>query len=456
MIADAGRASGVRPDEKPIVAWSFGLFFFVFASWYVLRPLRDAMGLAGNVRDLPHLFLATLGVTLVLAPALSAVVSRYPRRRFLRLAYRFLLGTLLVFFVLLTRDTGTNPLLARAFFVWASVFNLFAITLAWALMADVFSCAQGIRLFALIGGGGTLGAMFGSLVTSILVARAGAPFTLLVAAAFLEAAARCAGRVVVLAPPQVDARAYARGGTLRWLGHVLNSRFFLAICAYLALFTVTSTVLYFEQARIVAARLPDTALRAQLFARIDLAVNGATLALQLFVVGRVVRFFGIATALAALPVLTFACFGALYAAPVLGVLVACQVARRALDLAFTKPAREVLFTVVSPEDKYKAKSLIDTFVYRSGDALGALGFEGLGGSALLGAMGVVCAGWALLGVALGRVTRPATGSGLHPTEDRGPNHGECAPPITSPIVSTPPTGSSAATRERGGAGPMPW
>jgi ATP:ADP antiporter, AAA family len=157
-----------------------------------------------------------------------------------------------------------------------------------------------------------------------------------------------------------------------------------------------------EQARIVKASLHDTAARAALFARMDLAVNALTLTLQLFVVGRAIRYVGIATALAALPLFTFGCFVALRMAPILGVLVVCQVARRTLDYAITKPAREVLFTVVRPEDKYKAKSFIDTFVYRSGDALGAVSFEGAWGPAIVGAMAVVCAVWAVVGVALGR------------------------------------------------------
>ncbi len=193
---------------------------------------------------------------------------------------------------------------------------------------------------------------------------------------------------------------------MRWLRRAATSPFFLAVSAYLALFTFTSTVLYFEQARIVKVSLVDTVSRTGLFARMDFAVNGLTLFLQVFVVGRTLRFIGVGVALAALPALTFGCFVALRVAPVLGVLVVCQVARRTLDFALTKPAREVLFTVVRPEDKYKAKSFVDTFVYRGGDALAALSFEGVWGPALIGAMAVVCALWAVLGVSLGR-TRSA-------------------------------------------------
>ena len=400
--ASAANATGVEPAERGVVAWSFALFFCVFASWYVLRPLRDAMGIAGSTRDLPRLFLVTLGVTLAITPALAALVSRVPRRRILAIAYRFLVATLVVFFFLL-RGASPSPSAARAFFVWASVFNLLEITLAWALMADVFSRAQGIRLFAIVGAGGTLGAVVGSLATAILVPRVGAAATLLVSAALLECGARCVDGVARAAPPPAEAEApAARPDALGWIRRMATSPFFLAVCAYLALFTFTSTVLYLEQARIVKATLADTAVRAELFARMDFAVNALTLVLQLFVVGRALRFVGIGVALAALPALTFACFVALHLAPALAVLVVCQVARRTLDFAVTKPAREVLFTVVSPEDKYKAKSFIDTFVYRSGDALAAVSFEGVWGPAVVGGMAIVCGAWAVLGMALGR------------------------------------------------------
>jgi AAA family ATP:ADP antiporter len=399
---NVAQAAGVEPRDRQRVAWSFGLFFCVFASWYVLRPLRDAMGTLGDVRSLPRLFLVTLSVTLVLTPVASALASRLPRRRFVAIAYRVLAGSLVVFFLLL-HGASPPPLAARAFFVWASVLNLFAIALAWSFMADVFSRAEGVRFFALIGGGGTLGGIAGSLATAALVDRVGAAPMLLVAAALLEGAVACAMRTAshAWAAPGDDA-AVVEGGTVRWLRRAVTSPFFLAVCAYLVLFTFTSTLLYLEQARIVKADLADTAARAALFARMDLAVNALTLALQLFVVGRALRAVGIGAALAALPLFTFGCFVALRMAPLLGVLVVCQVARRTLDYAVTKPAREVLFTVVRPEDKYKAKSFIDTFVYRSGDALAAVSFEGAWGPALVGTMAVVCAAWALLGVMLGR------------------------------------------------------
>jgi AAA family ATP:ADP antiporter len=398
------RATGVRPDEREAVAWSFALFFCVFASWYALRPVRDALGVAGSARDLPRLFLVTLGATLAVAPVVSALVSRVPRGRALAVAYRAIAVTLLALFVLL-RAPATSALAGRAFFVWASVLNLAEIALAWALMADVFTREQGIRLFALVGGGGTLGAIVGAAVAGALAQRADATWALVVSAALLEAAVRCVRGVARAAPRGDHLRApYAAGGVLRWLRRTARDPFFLGVCAYLVLFTFTSTTLYLEQGRIVKAALATTSERAAFFARIDFAVNATTLLLQLFVAGRVVRRVGVGAALAALPLFTLACFVALRAAPVLAVLAVCQIARRALDFALAKPAREVLFTVVRPEDRYKAKSFIDTFVYRSGDAVAAVSLEHVGTPALVLGVGVVCGAWAIVGVALGRAT----------------------------------------------------
>jgi AAA family ATP:ADP antiporter len=248
--------------------------------------------------------------------------------------------------------------------------------------------------------------MLGSLTTALLVTRLGAAATLVIAAVLLEAAARCVRRLAAPAPARAatgdGAAPCTDGGSVAWLPRVARSPYFLALCAYLVLFTATSTIFYLEQARIVRASLPDTASRAALFARMDLAANALALALQLLVAGRLLRALGLGPALMVLPSLTLALFGSLRVAPSLATLVACQVARRALDFALAKPAREILFTVVRREDKYKAKGLIDTFVYRAGDAGGAWGADGLPAPALAGVMAVLCVAWAIVGLVLGR------------------------------------------------------
>jgi AAA family ATP:ADP antiporter len=391
-VSDAVRS---RAD----VRWSFALFFCVFAAWYAVRPVRDAMGIVGSVRDLPRLFLVTLAVTLGVTPLFSAMVSRLPRSRFVAVAYR-IAALSLVAFALLLRGPSPNAEIARVFFVWSSVLNLFLITLAWALMADVFSREDGIRFFALIGGGGTLGAIVGSGIASLFGGEANVPVSLFAGGLLLEAAVRCAHRTG--ATSSTAGRALPEGGVLKWMRSAMLSPYFLGICTYLVAFTFSSTVLYFQQASIVKATLLGTSARTLLFARIDLATNVLTFVLQISIVGRSLRFAGIGAALALLPLYTLGCFVALHFAPVVWVLVVCQVSRRALDFAFAKPAREVLFTVVDPADKYKAKSFIDTFVYRSGDAFAAVGFAGLSIGALATLMGAVCGLWTIVAVALGR------------------------------------------------------
>lgn len=395
-------AAALRPEERVAVGWSFALFFCLLASWYALRPLRDALGIAGSARELSTLFLVTLAATFAAGPLVSALVSRVARRKSVTVTYRLLAATLVFFFIVLR---GPAPALsaARAFFVWASVINLVQLTLAWALMADVFTREQGVRLFALIGAGGTLGAIVGSAAAAALARLIGPASTLLAGALLLEGAVRCVDRIASSVPSEhrLDAPS-PDGGDIRWLGRTLRDPFFLGICAYVALFTFSSTVLYLEQGRIVKATVGGTAARTEFFARMDLAVNCLTLVMQLFVVSRIIRRIGVGLALAALPLLTIGCFLTIRAAPALAVLVVCQVARRSLDFSLTKPAREVLFTVVRSEDKYKAKSFIDTFVYRSGDALAAASVDRVIGPYLLVGMAAICAAWAVLGLALGR------------------------------------------------------
>ncbi len=403
----------IKRGEGRAVAYAFGAFFCVLSSYYILRPLREAMGIVGNVKDLSRLFLVTLAATFALTPVLAAVVSRWPRRRFVPIVYRFFAVNLLVFFVLL-RGASVHPDVARVFFVWTSVFNLFTLSLLWGVLADLFQREQGLRLFGLIGGGGTLGAMVGSLVTSVLVERLGIAPLVLVSAALLEGAVQLVRRLVRLfgdpAPRTTTADpALAKDGVLRWLPALLKNPYLLAICAYMLLFTFTSTNVYFEQARIVKSAVTTNAARTALFARMDLVVNVLSLGLQALVVGRLLHRFGVGLTLALLPLMSIVGFTFLGTSPTLAVIVVFQVLRRAADYGIAKPSREVLFTSVRREDKYKAKSFIDTFVYRTGDAIGALAEGAFASSASPFLISVpVCAVWAAVALLLGRMQRTST------------------------------------------------
>lgn len=365
----------------------------------------------GNVKDLSRLFLFTLAATLLFTPVLAALVSRFPRRRFVPIVYRLFALKLVVFYALL-RGPTVRPIVAQAFFVWSSVASLFALSVLWGLMADLFRREQGLRLFGLIGGGGTLGAMAGSLTTAILVERLGIASLVLLSAVLLELAVRCVRALVRGVGDVREAAASAagvpEGGILRWLRALPRSPYLLAIIVYMLLFTFTSTCVYFEQARIVKASVETSGARTALFAKMDLVVNVLSLVLQSLVVGPLLRRLGVGGTLALLPIFTLVGFVALGAFPSLVVLVAFQVLRRATDYGIAKPSREVLFTVVPREEKYKAKSFIDTFVYRGGDAFGAFAFDALAktlGAGLLAVSVPVCLAWAAVALFLGRTRR---------------------------------------------------
>jgi AAA family ATP:ADP antiporter len=283
--------------------------------------------------------------------------------------------------------------------------NLFAVSVFWAFMADLWRREQGVRLFGFIGAGATLGAMAGSLITAGLAQKAGTATLLVVAAALLGATELCVKRLLasfVHDAGQADAPV-AAGGVLVWVLSAARSPYLLGIVAYMLLFTLSSTFVYFEQARIVKAAIATTAERTALFAKMDLAVNVLSLIAQAAIVGPLLRLLGVGRTLAVLPLLTLAGFAMLGARSGLAELVVFQVVRRACDYGLAKPAREVLFTVVRREDKYKAKTFIDTFVYRGGDALGAgvMTAVSSGGGVLLAIAIPVCIAWGAVALYLG-------------------------------------------------------
>ncbi|MFL5312683.1 MAG: NTP/NDP exchange transporter [Myxococcales bacterium] len=367
-----------RPDELKAVLLAFAYFFFLLSSYYILRPLRDEMGVAGGVQKLPWLFTGTFVAMLVAVPAFSALGARLPRHRFIPLSYRFFTANILVFWALFA--TGRFPVgAARAFFIWTSVYNLFVVSVFWSFMADIFRHEQGARLFGFIAAGGSAGALAGPLLTTSLVKPLGTTHLLLVSAVLLEASVQC---VLALhrwslaahpgnAPERAEAQRPLGGDFLSGIRAVFRSPLLLGICAYVLLLTATTTLLYFEQAQIVLRSSGDPRVRTALFARIDLVVNVLTLLLQGFVTGRLIRTFGLRAGLGLLPVLTVLGFVALALAPTFLVLTLVQGIRRAAHFSIDRPAREILFIDVDREQKYKSKNFIDTVVYRGGDAVTA-------------------------------------------------------------------------------------
>jgi AAA family ATP:ADP antiporter len=427
------RVVDVRADEVRALCFAFVFNFLVLSSYYVVKPIRDDIGAAGKLESLSWMFTGTLVAMLIANTLFSTIVARMSRRKFIPIAYRFFMANLVIFYFL---NPTQSVWAGRAFFVWVSVFNLFVVTVFWAFMTDVFNSDQGKRLFGAISVGGTLGAIVGAKITELFIWKIGAANLLFVTIGMLEAGAWCVkffpagfegtrttsydktGAEVmsdaeVLQQSPADLKRSAKseqpiGGNI-WAGitHVARSPYLLGICAFMLLHAITSTLVYFQQADITGHGFHDRAARTAFFAQIDQWVNVLTIGVQIFLTGRLLKWLGVGLTLAFLPVLSMMGFIAMGFVPVLALLALFQVLRRAGNFAVTRPAREVLFTVLRREDKYKAKSFIDTFVYRLGDQVGAWSYPlltwlGLGLTGISFVAAPLAAGWCALSLWLGR------------------------------------------------------
>ena len=419
----------LEEGEAPALLWSAFYFFLLLFGFYLLRPVREAIGIARGADKLPWLMTGTLLAMALATPAFAALVSRLPRRRFIPLVYRFIASNMLGFFLAFRLLPGRGgPLLGYAFYIWLSVVNLFVVSVFWALMTDVWSEAQGRRLFGFIATGGTLGAIAGAALTGLLskgVSLGGLhlkvePLSLLLLSMVtLELAVQCVKRLAALFHLGHAAHGAKEPGPglLEGLRLVATSRYLQLICAYILLFTITSTFLYLQQGAIVERTFSSTATRTAAFARLDLWVNLLTLATQVLLTGRIFMTVGIPVVLTILPVLTLAGFGALWLWPTFGVLALFQVLRRGLHYAVDRPARELLYIPLGPEERYKSKPFIDTFIYRGGDLLGVWAPGALAMVAIASAPAAMAlsAVWFGTGTWLGRLLgRQAPGPGSPP------------------------------------------
>ncbi len=402
----------VEEGEWRATLLAFAFFFFLLASYFILRSIRDAIGVAAGTSTLPWLFTGTLIATLLCNPLYATIVSRLPVRRFIPIVYR-IFAVLLVGFSIAVYSTGPaeEKFLGPAFWIFISVFSLFVPSVFWGFMADTFYSEQGKRLYGFIGVGGTLGGMFGSKFTSLLATTVGTPMLMLMSVVLLE----CGVQVIRRYPPSFRAETRDREAAQRSVGgtsmagitHVLRSPYLLGICLFMLLFTIGTTVLYFQQAEIVGAKFADRESRTAFLANLDFYVQLLTVLAQLFISGRVIKWIGVGMTLAILPLVSVIGFGALGVWSSLSLFVAFTVIRRAGNYAFANPGREVLFSVIPPEDKYKAKNFIDTFAYRSGDQIGAWSYAamsaaGMAVSSIALVAAPMSAVWLLVALWLGR------------------------------------------------------
>ncbi len=419
-----GRLLSVEPGEWAALLYSCAYFFCLLSGYYILRPVRDAFGAAEGAERVKWRYLINAGFMLVSGIAFAAIAARLPRRRFIPIAYRFFALNIVIFFILFrTLPDAAVVHAERAYYIWVTVFNLFIVSVFWSFMADVFTNAQGRRLFGFIAVGGTLGQVCGSLAQVHLAERVGADSLLLVTAVLLEAACLCVRRLHaisargggVAARPAADVP--LGGGALAGLRHCIRSPYLLGISLFILCYTISSTFLFFTKLQITAERSADPDARVAFLAGIDTWTGVLTILAQVFLTSRVIARLGVGLTLGVLPAVTVIGFSVLAAsvmqagaATAATALVAFEAVRRASNYAFSRPAREVLFTVIPREDKYKAKNLIDTFVYRTGDVIGAWGFAWLlaaawATGAVLLLMVPLSALWLVLALVLGRRQR---------------------------------------------------
>jgi AAA family ATP:ADP antiporter len=392
-----------------VALWAFAYFFMLLAGYYVLRPLRDQMGIAGGVKALPWMFIATFASLILIQPIYGALVKKLTRRWFIAIVYQFFVANLVIFWLLLTFNVSTI-IVARAFFVWVSVFNFFAVAVFWSFMADIFTSEQGKRLFGFIGAGGTAGGLLGPLITIAFSVRLGPTNLLLVAIVFLELLVFCVYRLescVALWPGRHHDARRIGGSIFSGFAALVRSRYLLGVAVWVSLLSFGGTILYLEQANIVAATVHGAGAQTRIFAGIDLTVGLLTLATQVFATGQLLKRFGTGVTAGALPAVYIIGFAVLALVPSLAVVFVFQVAQRSMNFAVANPARQVFFTVVGRDDKYKAKNMIDVVVLRGSDALYAPVFDVLqtlglkiGGIALCALP--VAMGWLALSMRLGR------------------------------------------------------
>jgi len=390
------RKLGLERHEYYAVAWSFVYFFCVLSAYYILRSVRETMAVEGGVENVPWLFSSTFVVMLAITPVFGWIASRFARRQFLPWVYYFFAANIFLFwagFSYTIHNDMSFVWIGRAFFVWISVFNLFVVSVFWSFMADIYSREQCRRLFGVISAGGSAGALLGPLATGLLVVPIGFQNLLPISASLLLFGVYCITRLRDWVESEHRdgiansvAGAQPLGGTLfGGIAHVTRSRYLTAISIASIIASLLGTALYMFMADLVGDAFANTDERTRTFAFIDVITNTMAMLVQLLIVKRAVWRFGVGITLAVMPIASFVGFALVAINPTFLVVAAVQAIRRAIGFGLSKPTNDMLYSVVTPEEKYKSKNFIDTVVYRGGDLFGtwtvkvfwSLGFTGI-------------------------------------------------------------------------------
>jgi AAA family ATP:ADP antiporter len=366
----------VEPYEVKAVILSMLYFFFLFGSYSVVKPVRDAMGTVYGVAHLQELFTATLIASFVFAPLYSGLASRLRLSSFLPWVYGFVTVTILAFYALFASGQYQDRWIAAAFYVWASTFNILIISVFWTFMADLFSRTQAKRLFGFVAAGGTIGGIVGPAIATLLATRIGNNNLLLISATGFGVTAVLVRMLahekqkllsVGVEVQRTSLEHRLKGNPFDGFRLLLQSRYLLLLALFLLLMTWISTIVYFQLGDLITKAFSSREARTQAYGMIDLAVNSIAVVIQLFGTGRLIERFGVKMGLLLNPSIMVIAFLAIAFSPILLILGGIQIIRRVAEYAVAKPSREMLFTVVDQESRYKAKNVIDTVVYRLGD-----------------------------------------------------------------------------------------
>ncbi len=413
LSALLSRLFGIEAHEFAAVAWSFTYFFCLLSAYYMLRPVREAMAVGGGTQNIPFLFTGTFIAMLLATPVFGWVASRFPRKQFLPWVYYFFILNILAFFVAFSLADQSSQLsqvwIGRGFFVWLSVFNLFVVSVFWSFMADIYSKEQSRRLFGLISAGGSTGALLGPLVTGALVVPLGFRNLLPLSALMLLFAVFCVYRLRHLAADRrtpglkatIDTPQPIGGTALAGIRLVASSPYLASIAGAMMIGNFLGVATYMYMAELVAEAFDNADRRTQVFAMLDAATNALSFIGQLLIVRFSVRRLGVGWTLAVLPIVSVIGFAMLALHPVFAIMAALQVLRRSITFGLTKPTTDMLYSVVSAEERYKAKNFVETAIYRGGDLIGTWTIRLISGIGISG-VALVCVPLSLLWIYFAR------------------------------------------------------
>jgi len=410
------KSDSTGPKELKLVFWSFLYFFVLLASYFILRPIRDEMGITNGASNMQWLFSGTFIGMLVIIPIFGYITSRFKIGFVLLFSYVFFIINILLFYHFF-RQGLYYTILPIIFFIWLSIFNLFAISLFWSFMVDIFTVDQTKRFFGIISAGGSLGAILGPLITTTLSNELGIENLFLLAVGLLLLALLALRKLLQL---QIQNNVTLKTSSNNFLNarlrtknifdsirQVLASKYLQGIVVFIVLYTTVSTFLYFEQAQIIERTFNNSADRISYFSGIDLITNSTAIGGQFFLTTRAIRKFGLAITLCSIPILMGIGFIVLGMKTILPIVAILLVLHRTGNYILMRHGREMLYTVCNRGEKYRAKNFIDTAIYRGGDALSGWAFAGLisvgfGLSSIAILAVPFIALWAFIGFKLGR------------------------------------------------------